>query len=143
MLSFITPPVALGAFAAASIAKASPIATGFAAMRLGTILYFLPFIFVLDPNFILQGSWYGAVQVFVEALIGIWLLAGALQGYLPGLGLIVVSYQRAMLAIAGLLVALPGLTLLWPNSVGNLPLLGAGMALACVALAWRYGTNLR
>ncbi|MCZ6728982.1 MAG: TRAP transporter fused permease subunit, partial [SAR324 cluster bacterium] len=45
MVSFITPPVALGAFAAASLAGASPIRTGLEAMRLGSIIYFLPFFF--------------------------------------------------------------------------------------------------
>jgi len=49
MLSFITPPVALGAFAAASIADARPIATGFAAMRLGGAIYLLPFLFCAAP----------------------------------------------------------------------------------------------
>ena len=49
MVSFITPPVALGAFAAASLAGASPIRTGLEAMRLGSVIYFLPFFFVLNP----------------------------------------------------------------------------------------------
>ncbi|MCP3969965.1 MAG: TRAP transporter fused permease subunit, partial [Rhodobacteraceae bacterium] len=46
MLSYITPPVALGAFAAATIAKARPMLTGLHAMRLGSIIYFIPFFFV-------------------------------------------------------------------------------------------------
>ncbi|MFP6804542.1 MAG: TRAP transporter large permease subunit [Pseudomonadales bacterium] len=56
MLSFITPPVALGAFAAASIAGASALSTGFKAMRLGSVIYFIPFFFVLEPALILSGS---------------------------------------------------------------------------------------
>ena len=43
MLSFITPPVALAAFAAASVANVSPMRAGIAAMRLGAIIYFIPF----------------------------------------------------------------------------------------------------
>ena len=57
MLSFITPPVALGAFAAASIAGSSALATGFKAMRLG-VIYFIPFFFVLEPALILSGTWW-------------------------------------------------------------------------------------
>ncbi len=47
MLSFITPPVALGAFAAASVAKTPPMRTGFEAMKIGSVIYFIPFFFVL------------------------------------------------------------------------------------------------
>ncbi|GIS50770.1 MAG: hypothetical protein Ct9H90mP25_2040 [Gammaproteobacteria bacterium] len=54
MLSFITPPVALGAFAAASIAGSSALATGFKAMRFGSVIYFIPFFFVLEPALILR-----------------------------------------------------------------------------------------
>ena len=54
MLSYITPPVALGAHAAASIAESNPLKTGFAAMRMGSVIYIIPFIFVLDAAFILQ-----------------------------------------------------------------------------------------
>src|SRR5690606_36681702 len=54
MVSFITPPVALGAFAAASIARTSSFAVGFEAMRLGSVIYFLPFFFVLNPALILK-----------------------------------------------------------------------------------------
>src|SRR5690606_11968355 len=50
LISFITPPVALAAIAAASIAKAHAFATGMRAMRLGLINFFLPFLFVLNPT---------------------------------------------------------------------------------------------
>ncbi|MDG2420311.1 MAG: TRAP transporter fused permease subunit, partial [Gammaproteobacteria bacterium] len=56
MLSFITPPVALAAFAAASVANVSPMRAGFEAMRLGAIIYFVPFFFVFNPALLLQGS---------------------------------------------------------------------------------------
>ncbi|MGL6249827.1 MAG: TRAP transporter permease, partial [Billgrantia desiderata] len=56
MLSFITPPVALGAFAAATVAGARPMATGLQAMRLGSVIYFIPFLFVLNPALIMQGE---------------------------------------------------------------------------------------
>ena len=46
VLSMITPPVALSAFAAAEIAGANPILTALTSMRLAWPLYIMPFIFV-------------------------------------------------------------------------------------------------
>ena len=78
MLSFITPPVALGAFAAASIAGAGAIESGFAAMRLGIATYLIPFFFVLAPALVLQGD-ENFLLPLVEVVIGTWLIAGAAQ----------------------------------------------------------------
>ena len=83
MLSYITPPVALGAYSAASIAQASAIGTGISAMRMGSVLYIIPFIFVLDSAFLMAASPSVMAQVVFEALVGICLIAGALQGFLP------------------------------------------------------------
>ena len=56
MWSTITPPVAITAFCAAGLAGASPMRTGFQAMRLGVAKYLLPFFFVLRPALILRGD---------------------------------------------------------------------------------------
>ena len=114
MLSFITPPVALGAFAAASIAGASPLATGFKAMRLGSVIYFIPFFFVLNPALILVGSWLEILLATITVSAGVFLVAGGLQGYLPGLGFLdrtgfTGTAGRSLLCLGGGLVALPGL----------------------------------
>ncbi|WP_235042344.1 TRAP transporter permease [Vreelandella profundi] len=113
MLSFITPPVALGAFAAATVAGARPMATGLQAMRLGSVIYFIPFLFVLNPALIMQGAPLMIVVVFVQAVIGIILFASAMQGYLMGVGRLGYgAFQeiiiRSLVLIAGLLLALPG-----------------------------------
>ncbi len=55
MLSAITPPVAIASFAAAGIAGAPPMKTGWESMRVGSIIYFMPFFFVLNPALVLQG----------------------------------------------------------------------------------------
>ena len=109
MLSYITPPVALGAYAAASIAEANPLKTGFAAMRLGSVIYIIPFIFVLDVAFILQGSWYASAHVFAEAIFGVWLMCAGLQGYLAGLGRLDSRLVRVLIGLGGLIIALPQL----------------------------------
>ena len=112
MLSFITPPVALGAFAAASIAGSSALATGFKAMRLGSIIYFIPFFFVLEPALIMSGSWWETLLATAKVGIGIIFIAGALQRYLIGLGLLaregaVGIIGRTLIALGGGLIALP------------------------------------
>lgn len=51
--SAITPPVALAAFAAATITKAEPMSTGFAAVRVGVVMFVIPFVFALYPEILL------------------------------------------------------------------------------------------
>lgn len=113
MISFITPPVALGAYAAASLAKSNPMKTGFEAMRLGSIIYFVPFFFVLNPALIGRGAPLEIVVVLVTAVAGIVLICAALQGYLYGIGPLdgnglFAWPARLLLAFSGLALALPG-----------------------------------
>jgi len=51
--SAITPPVALAAFAAASITKEDPMATGFSAVRSGIIMFVIPFVFAMYPELLI------------------------------------------------------------------------------------------
>jgi len=51
--SAITPPVAVAAFAAASITGAEPMRTGFAAVRVGIVMFTIPFIFAWYPELLL------------------------------------------------------------------------------------------
>jgi TRAP-type uncharacterized transport system fused permease subunit len=133
MLSFITPPVALGAFAAASIARAQPLATGFAAMRLGSVIYFVPFMFVLNPALILHDSAAAFAAGLVEALAGILLLVWGIQAWVPGLGGRWAVWQRLMLGVGGVLVALPPLLpALTGTARGSQIALGLALALAAL-----------
>ena len=109
MLSFITPPVALGAFAAASIAGSNPMATGFKAMQFGVATYCIPFFFVLQPALILNAEPIVIVQAVFETLVGVWLIASGVQGYLPFMGVIRGFVPRVLIATGGLLIAAPGL----------------------------------
>lgn len=112
MLSFITPPVALAAFAAASVAKGSPMKAGFQAMRLATVIYFIPFFFVFNPALLLNGSLGEILTVLVSAFLGVTLISAALQGYLIGLGNLgrdlTGLMARTGLFSAGIALALPG-----------------------------------
>jgi TRAP transporter 4TM/12TM fusion protein len=125
MLSFITPPVALGAYAAAALAQASPMRTGLEAMRLGSIIYFIPFFFVLNPALILEGSWTNIGIATGSAFIGVTLVASALQGHLLGLGDLKQAGlaqwpARLLIGLAGMSLATPGGGLLpWTNLQGT------------------------
>jgi len=138
MLSYITPPVALGAYAASSIAGASPMRTGFAAMALGSVIYVIPFIFVLEPSFVLEGSMLGILQALGEALIGVWCMAGAVQGYLPGVGHLGNVMSRVLVGVGGLGVALPGLGLAWSGGPDNVTHLMAGVVAIAAGLAAQF-----
>ena len=81
MMSLITPPVAVAAFFAASIAKAPPMATGWTCMRFGWTAYVVPFLFVFSPSLLLQGNTVDLVIDVSSAIAGVWLLSASLIGY--------------------------------------------------------------
>ncbi|WP_444984814.1 TRAP transporter permease [Halomonas mongoliensis] len=86
MMSFITPPVALAAITAANVAGASASKTSFYAMRMGAVLFVLPFLFVINPSLILQGEWSAILQSSITAILAMWLLASGFEGYLYRVG---------------------------------------------------------
>lgn len=112
MVSYITPPVALGAFAAATIAGAGPMKAGLEAMRLGGVIYVAPFFFVLNPALVGEAPAWEVALTLATALIGIWFISGAMQGHVSlvgGLGKgLIGAAMRVALGLGGLLLALPG-----------------------------------
>jgi TRAP transporter 4TM/12TM fusion protein len=111
MLSFITPPVALAAFAAATVAQVSAMRAGWEAMRLGAIIYFIPFFFVFNPALLLQGELGEAALLISSALLGVAILSAGLQGYLLGFGRLgegkLGIVGRGFVCLAGLALAAP------------------------------------
>ena len=138
MLSFITPPVALGAFAAASIAGASALSTGFKAMRLGSVIYFIPFFFVLEPALIMSGTLWEILFATAKVAFGIVLIAGALQHYLLGVGFLDRSGSsgmagRVLTLVGGGFIALPTTEVIGIN-VSDATLLVSGGAMAIIGV---------
>lgn len=82
MLSMITPPVCIASYAAATIGKTDPIRTGWEAMRLCSIAYVVPFLFVFSPSLLLYGHWYIVTLSVATAVIGSILLGVGMVGYL-------------------------------------------------------------
>jgi len=80
-LSMITPPVAIGAFAAANLAGADPMRTGFTAMTFGWTVFVLPFLFVFSGTLLMSGDpWLIALDT-ATAVAGVWLISAATMGY--------------------------------------------------------------
>ena len=78
-LSNITPPVCVSAFAAAAIAGADPMKTGFAALKFGATLILIPISFVYVPELLLVGSPLEIASAAVSYLVGYAALAIAIQ----------------------------------------------------------------
>ena len=116
MMSMITPPVAIAAFAASSLTGKDPMATGFAAMRFGWFAYLVPFLFVVEPELLMVGTITNITLVFTKSIFGIWLISVALMGYViqP-----INNIKRVLFGVAGIGMFLP-------DSVINI---GAPMAL--------------
>lgn len=108
MLSYITPPVSLAAITAAGVAGSNATRTGVYALRLGGILFVLPFLFVLNPSLILQGELTDILLSMVTAITAIWLIASSMEGYLYRVGVIALPL-RAMALVAGGLMIYPDL----------------------------------
>ena len=142
MVSYITPPVALGAFAAASMAGASPMRTGIEAMRLGGVIYIVPFFFVLNPALIGQGSAGEVAFVLACALVGVWFISAALQGYVAFVGSLASGglslALRVVLFLAGLMIAAPAGGVMGLSHTA-LTLAGAAMAVPVLLFARRNG----
>ncbi len=88
MLSSITPPVAIASFAAAGIAGAPAMKTGWESMKVGSIIYFIPFFFVMAPELVLQGPnpYLTALVLAGKAAAGTLIICGGIQGYMTGIG---------------------------------------------------------
>jgi TRAP-type uncharacterized transport system fused permease subunit len=106
MLSNITPPVALAAYAAAGIAETDPFRTGYAATRLGLAGFILPFMFVYGPAMLMIGSLWEVVLAFISGIVGVCALAAGIQGYFWGRTNLL---QRGALLVAAPLLIKPGL----------------------------------
>ncbi|HSR54177.1 MAG TPA: TRAP transporter fused permease subunit [Acidobacteriota bacterium] len=135
MMAMVTPPVALAAYTAASIAQSPIMKTSVAAFRIALVGFSLPYIFVARPQLLMlspDGSaapWSAVIPAFVAALLGIVPLAAGIAGYffarLSGL-------QRALMILAAVLTLFPGgRAFLSPSDL-------AGLALFLTVSAWNF-----
>lgn len=108
ILSTITPPVAVGAYAAAGIAGSDPSKTGWAAVKLAIAGFIIPYMFVYSPDLlILPGATLAKIiPVAITAIVGVIALGATAEGFFWGpLNLL----QRLLLLIGALLLIKSGL----------------------------------
>jgi TRAP-type uncharacterized transport system fused permease subunit len=103
--SAITPPIALAAFAASTITKADPMATGFSAVKSGIVMFVIPFIFAFYPEILLieqaqidpaasakgmisflpgydgTTNWLALLILLTRVVLALYLIASALAGF--------------------------------------------------------------
>lgn len=125
MISFITPPVALAAFPAGTIAQTSPLKVGITASRLGGVIYLLPFIFVFNPALILQSGLGEVFQAVASAALGVILIGSTFEGYLVFVGPLPWPFRIAFF-VAGITLCVPE----WKTD-----LLGLGIGLVALLIA--------
>ena len=101
----LTPPVAITAYTAAAIAKSNPNQTGFTSFRMGIVAYIIPFIFLLNPAILLEGGATEVVIAAATAILGVFCLTGAIEGYMLKYWSTV---TRIMLAVGALMLMIPG-----------------------------------
>jgi TRAP-type uncharacterized transport system fused permease subunit len=127
MMSMITPPVAIAAFAAAGLARADPMRTGWEACRFGWSAYVVPFLFVLSPTLLLIGPADAVALAIVTAVLGIWLVSISMIGYfMRPMGWML----RALFALSGLLALIPAGA--FPGAVVT-DIVGAALGAALIA----------
>src|SRR5215471_16642482 len=104
ILSMITPPVAFAAYAAASIARTDGWTTGWIACLVGWSTFVLPFLFVLTPSLLMDGTWTEILFNFSRVMYGIYLGTAVGVGFaLMPLGMV----SRIIYGAVSLAVVLP------------------------------------
>jgi len=128
VMSAITPPVAVAAFAASSIAEDNPLKIAAIATKLAIAAFFVPIAFVYGPELLLYGAWYLTVTAFATAAVGVVLIALAVEGF----------WRRPIAAWARVALGAAGLSLLMPWNAA-IP-----AAAAVLAVVWFVpGSGLR
>lgn len=81
-VAVITPPDAIASFAAAGIAKSRPMLTALTASKLAFVAYFIPFLFVLNPAYLMIGTFFEISLSIIGGVLGVLALGIAFQGYM-------------------------------------------------------------
>ena len=104
MMSMITPPIAMAAYAAATISRSSPMATGWVSMKLGWVAYVIPFMFVISPPLLMDGTVIEILTTIVTSMIGVYFFSVTVVGYFSRR---LSMAQRCLLAAAGIGAMIP------------------------------------
>ena len=127
MLSMITPPVAIAAYAAANIARVSGWTTGWTAVVVGWSTFFIPFLFVLEPSLLMQGPASLIAWNIARNLLGIFVGTAAVVGFAFGP---LATPMRAAFGAAALAILIPQHAFPGAELLDWLGLAGAAAALS-------------
>ena len=133
MYSFITPPVALGAYAASGLSGSPPLYTGFVAWKIALPGFILPFLFVFSPALLLTGDVLTIVRVSVTAFFGVAFFSIGIAGF----------FKRRLNLLERVLMSIAGITLIHSGWMTDLigMVLGIGMMGMCFVTAKRHGLS--
>jgi TRAP-type uncharacterized transport system, fused permease components len=123
VVSAITPPVALASYAAAGISGANPMETSMASFKIGIAAFIVPFMFFYNSAILMDGSTFEVLRAGLTAIVGVFLLSSAVQGWF--IGTRVVWFLRILLTIAALTMIEGGLMT---------DLIGVGLGAAAFAI---------
>ena len=126
-MATMTPPVASAAFAAAGIAEADPMGTGFLAVRIALVAYLMPFIFVYNQGLLLQASLWQIAFSLLSGLLATAMIAMGTEGWFNR----DLNKIQRILTIAAGLMALPGFV----------PLTAGALCLCFVTLKFLGGSK--
>ena len=107
MLSFITPPICIAAFAAAKLADSHPMSTGWAATRFGWSAFVVPFLFIFSPSLLLDGTPLELIHDISTAFFGVWMVSIAIVAY----------FRRPLTVLTRILFTIAGFSLLIPATM--------------------------
>ena len=121
----ITPPVALAAYAGAAIAKSNPMKTGVTATKLAIAAFIVPYIFAFNPVMLFENvdGWWHVAQISITAVMGLFGIAAALNGYL----------YRHIHWILRLVLVAGGLCMMIPGTLTDL----VGLVLVAAVIAYQ------
>ena len=122
ILADITPPVCLAAYAGAGIAGANPMRTGVTAVKLAIAAFLIPFVFVLEPSLLLQGTIAELILALVTLVLGMMVISAGLAGYFFGRTSVL---ERILLLLGGALMVYPQIVV---------SVVGMGLAAAAVVM---------
>ena len=104
VMSAITPPVALAAYAGAALSGSDPMKTSVEAFRLGLAAFIVPFMFFGSHELLMQGEWIDIIHATATALLGMFLLSAGVIGYYFGhasmvVRLVLIGAALSMIAV--------------------------------------------
>jgi TRAP-type uncharacterized transport system fused permease subunit len=115
-MSAITPPVAVAAFAASTIARANPMTIGLVCCRLALVAFVIPFVFIYHPGLLLMGDAKTIALALAGSALAVIALVAGTEGYLlvplPGPWRVLFGVAGTLLITTQKLPALIGLFLL-------------------------------